>query len=306
VLTGEFRDAEDAAGYLRLFRHVALTCGLPLAIYSDRHGIFHRDKRTPPTLAEQLAGEPRPTQVGRALQELGIRWIPASSPQAKGRIENRFGTFQDRLVTELRLAGITDRAGANASLPGFLARYNARFAQPAAHPTPAYRPWPARLDPDTVFCFKYQRRVANDNTVAVGPRRLQLLPGPRGRSYAQALVDVHERLDGSLAVWYQGQRRAARLLTPPQLGPIPARHHRRVSPHTPAASAPRGGTQLVPRSQQMRPGAAAKTQRTTRGAKIAQRQPWRPPADHPWRLAAREALRRKELRKAGGTLSLNN
>lgn len=123
VVAGEFRETEDAHGYLRLFNDVARTQGIPLAAYSDRHGIFHRDKRTPLTLAEQLAGGPRPTQVGRALHELGIRWIPASSPQAKGRIENRFGTFQDRLVTEFRLAGISDREGANALLPSFLTRY---------------------------------------------------------------------------------------------------------------------------------------------------------------------------------------
>jgi transposase len=308
VLAGEFREAEDAHGHLRLFQHVAHRHGLPLAVYSDRHGIFHRDKRTPPTLAEQLAGGPAPTQVGRMLHELGIRWIPASSPQAKGRIENRFGTFQDRLVTELRLAGITDCKGANAFLPGFFARYNARFAQPAAHPEPAYRPWPAGLDPKTVFCFKYQRRVANDNTVTVGARRLQILPGPHDRSYAQVRVDVHERLDGTLAVWYQGQRLATHLITPAAPGRIPARAHRRVRPAPPTTSPEslRGGIQISPRSSKTRPGASERAQPSMRGVNIAQRQPWRPPADHPWRQAAGEAKRRSELRKAGVTFSRNN
>lgn len=306
MLTGEFRDAEDAHGYLRLFQHVARTHGLPLAIYSDRHGIFHRDKRTPPTLAEQLAGGPVPTQVGRVLHELGIRWIPASSPQAKGRIENRFGTFQDRLVTELRLAGIHDREGANTFLPDFLARYNARFAKPAAQPDPAYRPWPAGLDPKTVFCFKYLRRVANDNTITVGARRLQILAGPHHRSYAQVRVEVHERLDGSLAVWYQGQRLATHRDTP-EPGRIPARDHRRVRPPTQTAplGSSRGGIQISPRSSQTHPGASEKAQRSAREIKDAQRPPWRPPADHPWRQAAREAQRRKELRKAGVTFSRN-
>lgn len=308
VLAGEFRDAEDAHGDMRLFHHVVRTHGIPLAAYSDRHGIFHRDKRTPLTLAEQLAGGPVPTQVGRMLYELGIRWIPASSPQAKGRIENRFGTFQDRLVTELRLAGITDRAGANAFLPEFFARYNARFAQPPAQPAPAYRPWPAGLDPQTVFCFKYHRRVANDNTVTVGARHLQILPGPHHRSYAQVRVEVHERLDGTLAVWYHGQPLATHLLTPPEAERIPARTHRRVRPAT-QSSPPRSsreGIQIAPRSAKTPPGASAEALRSPRGVKPAQRRSWQPPADHPWRQAARQAQRRKTLRQVGMTFSRNN
>lgn len=305
ALAGEFREVEDAQGYLRLFKAITRKYGLPLAAYSDRHGIFHRDRRTPPTLTEQLAGGPLPTQVGRALQELGIRWILAGSPQAKGRIENRFGTFQDRLVTELRLAGIADQDGANAFLPNFLARYNARFAQPAAQPESAYRPWPARLDPDTIWCFKYQRRVGNDNTVTVGAQRLQILPGPRGRSYAQLSVEVHERLDGTLAVWYQSRRLAATPLTPRQQGPIRAHHHRRVSPHGSATSS-NGGPPLSAGTPKTRPGAALKQLQPTRPPQSTQKRSWIPPADHPWRRDMREAIRRKQLRKAGVTFSRNS
>jgi len=286
VLAGEFREAEDAQGYLRLFQHVARTYGLPLAVYSDRHGIFHRNKRTPPTLAEQLVGGPVPTQVGRALQELGIRWIPASSPQGKGRIENRFGTFQDRLVTELRLAGIHDRDGANAFLPDFLSRYNARFAQPAAQPASAYRPWPAGLDPNTVFCFKYQRRVANDNTITVGARSLQILPGPSHRSYAQTRVEVHERLDGTLAVWYQGQQLAMHLVTPPEPGRIPARDHRRVrpTPHLTPPESSRGGILISTPTRKTRPGASEKViPSASSGERRISTHTSIPASDHPWR-----------------------
>src|SRR3989304_5070101 len=95
-----FRDAEDAHGYFLVLRGLTQTNGVPVAAYSDRHGIFHRATRTPLTLQEQLTGKPAPTQVARALQELGIRWIPARSPQAKGRIERLVGTFQDRLRSE--------------------------------------------------------------------------------------------------------------------------------------------------------------------------------------------------------------
>ena len=286
VLAGEFREAEDAHGYLRLFQSVAQTHGLPLAVYSDRHGIFHRDKRTPLTLTEQLAGGPRPTQVGRALQELGIQWIPASSPQAKGRIENRFGTFQDRLVTELRLAGISDRERANAFLPDFFARYNAHFARPAVQPDPAYRPWPPHLDPDTVFCFKYQRRVGNDNTVALGAQRVQILPGPRGRSYAQLSVDVHERLDGSIAVFSYGRCLASQALTSPPPARVPARHYRRprlASPPSGAHASP-GGVPLSPPTRKTRPGASEKATSPTKSRNQRDRTHTSVPAsDHPWR-----------------------
>ncbi len=88
VLSAVFRDEEDAWAYLFVFREIARTHGLPLAVYSDRHGIFARTPRRPLTLEEQLQGGPAPTQVGRALQEAGIRWIPASSPQATDEIVN--------------------------------------------------------------------------------------------------------------------------------------------------------------------------------------------------------------------------
>lgn len=86
VLGGVFRRREDAQGYLLLLRQITTTSGLPLAVYTDHHGIFHRARRRPLTVREQLRGQPDPTQVGRVLHELGIQWIPASSPQAKGRI----------------------------------------------------------------------------------------------------------------------------------------------------------------------------------------------------------------------------
>lgn len=104
VLDGVFRPQEDAHGYFLLLRRLVQRYGAPCAAYTDRHGLFHRDARTPLPLAEQLAGTVASTQIGRALHELGIQWVPASSPQGKGRVERLFGTFQDRLVSELRLA----------------------------------------------------------------------------------------------------------------------------------------------------------------------------------------------------------
>ncbi|MGH2453255.1 MAG: ISNCY family transposase [bacterium] len=284
VVGALFREQEDGQGYFLLLREIATHKGVPVAVYSDRHGIFKRDPRTPWTLAEQLKGGPEPTQVARALRELGIRWIPAASPQAKGRIERLFGAFQDRLRSELRLAGIADLAGANAYLPGFLTRYNARFAQRPQRAGSAFRPWPA-LDPETIFCFKYVRTVSNDNTVTLGPHLLQLAAGPHRRSYARARVEVHERLDGSLAVFYHGRRLEAQLLTTPAPGPLRARRQRRVRPQD-------FGSVDMLRARRRRAG-----ERRKKNAP--------PPADHPWRKLADETMRLKAVREAGRTKSLN-
>ena len=179
--------------------------GIPLALYSDRHGIFQRSPKERETLEEQLSGEREPTQLGRALQELGIQAIFALSPQAKGRIERLFGTLQDRLVSELRLAGACTQEEANQVLWEYLPRYNTLFGVPAAQPGSAYRKVPSEVDIDGVLCFKYQRTVAHDNTVRFFGRNLQLLPGLDRLSYARARVEVQERLDGSLVVTYQGK-----------------------------------------------------------------------------------------------------
>src|SRR3972149_3186384 len=198
-----FRHHEDAQGYFLLLREVIRRKGIPLALLSARHGIFQRSPREPESLEEQLAGQRAPTQVGRALQELGIHWLAAHSPQAKGRVERLFGTFQDRLSTELRLAGTSTLEEANQVLCEFLPRFNIRFGVPAAQPGSAHRPLLPGLDLDAVLCFKYRRTVAGDNTVRFGGRTLKLLRGPHRSSYAHAGVEVQERLDGSLVVAYQ-------------------------------------------------------------------------------------------------------
>jgi transposase len=203
VVAALFREQEDAQGYFLLLRQVLKGSGIPLDIYRDRHGIFQNNLKTPWTLEEELAGRREPTQLGRALEELGIISIAAQSPQAKGRVERLWRTFQDRLTVELRLAGIKDIRAANRFLPGFLKRFNARFAVPASEPGLAYRTLDAALDLDRVLSFRYQRTVALNNTVRLEERLIQIPPGPKRRSYAGCRVWVHELLDGSLAVWYQ-------------------------------------------------------------------------------------------------------
>ena len=170
--------------------------------------------------------------MGRALKELGIASIPAYSPQAKGRIGRLWRTFQDRLVAELRLAEATSLEDAERVLQAYLPRFNQRFAVPAAQPGSGYQPTPAALDLDTVCCFRYFRGVAPDNTVTLGSQRLQLRPTPQRASYARLLVEVHERLDGSLSVWYQGQC----LAMSPAPATAPVLRTRKVARATPAPS----------------------------------------------------------------------
>jgi hypothetical protein len=109
--------------------------GLPLAWYSDRHGIFIKDPDRPATLTEQLTGKRSLTQVGRALDDLGVRWIGARSPQAKGRIERGWGTLQDRLVSELRRARTATLEDANAVLARYLPRHNVRTRSSRCSPS---------------------------------------------------------------------------------------------------------------------------------------------------------------------------
>src|ERR1022692_3344412 len=139
ILAAHFQlEAKNTVGYLRALHLMITTHGAPLSLYRDRHGIFQRNDAHW-TLAEQLAGKQSPTQLGRALDELGIEQIPACSPQAKGRIERFWRTCQDRLVSELRLAHATTLAQANAVLARFCADYNHRFARPAAESVRDFR-----------------------------------------------------------------------------------------------------------------------------------------------------------------------
>ena len=199
-----FRHEEDAQGYFLLLRQIVASQGVPMALYHDGHGIFERSKREPESLEEQLEGRRRPTQFGRLMDELGTTSITSRSPQARGRIERLWGTFQDRLVSELRLAGARTMKEANRVLWDFLPRYSQKFAIPATEPGLAYRQPEDGFNPDEVFCFKYYRTVGPDNVVRFGEHRLQILPTNGRLSYARAKVELHERLDGSLAVYYQG------------------------------------------------------------------------------------------------------
>jgi len=194
-----FRPHEDLHGYVTILDRTCRQYGVPLELYGDRLNVFVRNDPHW-TLAEEVQGYQDPTHFGRMLQALGIGFIRAYSPQAKGRIERLWDTLQDRLTSELRLRGISTLDAGNAFLPEFLTDFTRRFARPPADPTPVWRPVPRDLA-DLLSC-RYLRTVARDNTVHLGARWVQIPPGPQGRSYAGCRVEVRERLDGHLRVLY--------------------------------------------------------------------------------------------------------
>jgi transposase len=206
VVAALFRREEDAHGYMLLLQRIVAQRGIPLAIYADQHSIFLHTPSQKETLDEQLAGRREPTQLGRVLDDLGIQMITALSPQAKGRIERLWGTFQDRLVSELRLAGISTLDDANPFLESYLPGYNARFARSPAETDSAYRPVPAKLDLNVIFAFQYSRMVANDNTVRAGATMMQIPANPERSSYAKAKVLFCVGIDGSTFILHNGRR----------------------------------------------------------------------------------------------------
>lgn len=207
VVGATFREEEDAAGYMLALRGICQTYGLPLAVYADRHTIFQSPTKA--TIEQTLAGRKPMSQFGHTLSELGIRLIAAHSPQAKGRVERLFQTLQDRLVKFLRSKRVCTCEQANRLLPQYLKQYNAHFSHPPSGDGSSYRAWPASLDPEAVFCFQYQRTVANDNTVNFDDHALQIPPGPERRSYAHARVDLRLHLDGHLSIHYKGAQIAS-------------------------------------------------------------------------------------------------
>ncbi len=139
-----FREREDTRGYLSLLQGIIEGKGIPLSVYTDGHAVFQSRNPSQVSIWEGKGG--KPTQWSRALGELGITRISAHSPEAKGRVERANGTFQDRLVSELRLAGATKLSEANDVLADFLPRFNQRFGVVPAQPDAVYRPLDPELD----------------------------------------------------------------------------------------------------------------------------------------------------------------
>lgn len=202
VLALSFEPSEDLCGYLRVFARVLSGYGVPASTYSDRSTVFFVNSPAL-TVEQQLEGEVPLTQFGRALDELGVEMIRSLSPQGRGRVERLWGTLQDRLVSELRLEEVCGIEAANTLLATFLPRFNARFARPAADSAAEWIKAPSDLD--WHLCSKYTRTVANDNTVRLGERLIDVPPGPHRSTWAKARVEVHELMDGRARVVRDGQ-----------------------------------------------------------------------------------------------------
>lgn len=194
---------ETTEGYMRMFLEIAQEKGLPLSLYADRHSIFQVERHTP-TIAEQLKGRPDKTQLGRALDELGVQLIPANSPQAKGRIERLWGTFQDRLVSELKRFNAKTIDEANAVLLKFLPDYNRKFTVEPFDKKSAWRKIDD-IDLHKHFCMKYSRVVGNDNTLSFMNKKIQIPSTKTRYSFAKAKVEVHHLIDGRIRIFYKEQ-----------------------------------------------------------------------------------------------------
>jgi transposase len=190
-------EAECTRTVMAALREVIETKGLFCSLYSDRAGHF---------FVTPKRGEPvdmsRPTQVGRALQELGIKMIPAYSPQARGRSERSFGTWQGRLPQELRVRGITDLDQANEFLRShYIAEFNSKFTVAAAQKGSAFVR-ARRKDLDWIFSAQHERTVHNDNTITLENRVFQLDKTRWRDTLAGQTVLVHEHLDGRMSIRY--------------------------------------------------------------------------------------------------------
>ncbi len=203
ILAAQFFPSETTFGYLCLLKQLLRRHGVPLAFYGDHSGVFVRNDDNW-TVDEQLAGKRQPTQFGRALEQLGVTFIPAHSPQAKGRIERLWGVLQDRLCSELRLAGAHDLHSANAVLRKFITDYNRRFARQPREMQTAWRPAPENLE--RICCFVHERIVSNDNVLQWEGRRFQIPQQACRFSFAGAKVQIYQALNGRLSLYYGDTR----------------------------------------------------------------------------------------------------
>jgi len=201
LLYAQLEVAESTQTVMRALWTVFRTWGLPLALYTDRASWAFVTRK-----AQGPVDKTRVTQVGRALARLGVEHIPAYSPQARGRSERVNRTLQDRLVNELRVAGVTTLEAANAYLRDvFIPQYNETFSRPPRDPESA---WVAVSDADLeqILCHEEPRVVGPDNVVALGTTALQIAKQPGRRTCAGLTVTIRRYLSGEYAIWRGAQR----------------------------------------------------------------------------------------------------
>jgi transposase len=192
-----FAPVESGKAYLAALRDHVLAHGRPLAFYSDRHGIFRVNAK------DAQSGDGK-TEFGRIVERLEITLINALTPQAKGRVERANQTLQDRLIKEMRLSNINSAAQAQAFLPGFMIRYNEKFAVPPHDKTPAHRPWTKTADDlDLALASQEERVLSKSLTFSYGGAKYCVKTRGPGTSMRGGKVMVHQFADGRLRFSYK-------------------------------------------------------------------------------------------------------
>lgn len=190
TLVARFMPSETTHGYMLTMKEYIQRYGLPKALYSDKHGIFRQNK-------EEVRDSGKLTAFGKALQELGVELICAHSPQAKGRIERSFGTHQDRLVKELRLAGANTISEANSCLEKYLKKHNQSFSVPPANKESAHRNLSNDIDLNRIFTRREYRKISKDLSFQYKHILYQINSKSVNRLQHQKL-EIRETLDGQL------------------------------------------------------------------------------------------------------------
>jgi len=231
---GRFYEFEGTIPAMDSFKRYIGRYGLPMSLYLDKHTTYKSTAK--PTIEDELNGRKRQmSQFERSMGELGVKVIHANSPQAKGRIERLFGTFQDRVIKEMRLDRIKSIDEANRFLETYLPAYNKRFRVPPANATDLHRPFSDKRSLDQILCIKDGRVLRNDHTIAYNGKLYQIEDEIKAEK-----VMVEERTDGSMYITYKDKdlrykeiaRRAVRVvdLPKPKIG---IRKRRKPSPDHP-------------------------------------------------------------------------
>ena len=255
-LWGRFVESDSTAENLRTLRGWLERYGRPLALYTDKNTIFQT-----PRSAEWVEkyGPPPATDFAAAIEELRIEWIPAHSPQAKGRVERLFDTLQDRLVKEMRIAGVASAEQADRFLrERFLPFWNERFTVEPRSARDAHHSL-GSFDLDSVLCHRFERKVSTDYTLRLSCQHWRIPKAHVQPGLRHCRVLVEQRLDGTSWVRYRGR-------------------HLPLQPAPPPAASPSG---LRP------PGLAAKPKLPKKA--------WHPPDNHPWRQSCRLHMLKRSL-----------
>jgi len=267
------RDHEDLHGFTQALRDLIVGFGMPEALYGDRTAIAVRNDPHW-TVEEQLAGRQDPTHFGQMLEELGIHYIAANSPEAKGRIERHWQTIQDRLPAEVALRGIDSPEAFDAFLPEFMMLCRKWFRSAPRETATAWRSAPRQFD--RMLACRYPRVVGRDNVVSIPGHKIQIPPGPHKRSYAHCRVEVRELLDGRLLVRHHADVIAEESAP---AGPfiLAPRSSARARRHQPRENGFHSSPRIDDRS-----ALQLKTRPVSPPSERGQR-PYRPSPDHPWK-----------------------